>query len=149
MLHSQFIEIHHSPQGGAEVPRPHFYQTRPRISRGTKLMERFVFVTLGLWRLLAIERDTGDTLPVLCLHDVTAPHYGHIFLLASQSAMTKQNPSCVEFCESIFSIFTHQVGVLEVKYFSPPRWVPGLVSPPSGPKFPMFPVPPLAGHGSL
>ena len=45
VLYSQFIEIHHSPQGGAEVPRPHFYQTRPRISRGTKLMERFVFVT--------------------------------------------------------------------------------------------------------
>ena len=44
VLYSQFIEIHHSPQGGAEVPRPHFYQTRPRISRGTKLMERFVFV---------------------------------------------------------------------------------------------------------
>ena len=39
VLHSQFIEIHHSPQGGAEVPRPHFYQTRPRISRGTKLMD--------------------------------------------------------------------------------------------------------------
>ena len=45
VLYSQFIEIHHSPQGGAEVPRPHFYQSRPRISRGTKLMERFVFVT--------------------------------------------------------------------------------------------------------